>query len=78
MGGVSYGVFVDRYTRWSVVITGTLALDVAKFIAKLCEEYGVPESITSDGGPNLTAKSVEELMDAFGMYHSVSSVANQG
>ena len=36
----------------------------------------MPESTTSDGGPNLTAKSVEELMNAYGMYHRVSSVAN--
>ena len=34
------------------------------------------ESITSDGGPNLTAKSVKELMNAYGIYHRVSSVAN--
>ena len=76
LGGVSYGVFVDRYTGWPGVIKGKLALDVACFIAKLCEEYGVPESITSDGGPNLTAKSVEELMNAYGIHHRVSSVAH--
>ena len=35
--GVSYGVFVDRYTGWPGVITGTYASDMATFIAKLCE-----------------------------------------
>ena len=76
LGGVNYGVFVDRYTGWPGVLTGTLASDVATFIANLCEEYGVPESITSDGRPNLTARSVEELMNAYGIYHRVSSVTN--
>ena len=55
---------MDRYTAWPGIITGTHASDVATFIANLCEGYGVPESITSDGGPNLTARSVEELMNA--------------
>ena len=76
VGGVNYGVFVDRYTGWPGVIAGTLASDVATFIAKLCEIYGVPETITSDGGPNLTARSVEELMNAYGIYHRITSVAN--
>ena len=40
--GVSYGVFMDCYTGWSGVITGTHASDVATFIAKLCELYGMP------------------------------------
>ena len=76
IGGVNYGVFVDRYSGWPGEISGTLASDVATFITRLCEIYGVPESITSDGGPNLTARSVEELMNAYGIYHKVSSVAN--
>ena len=76
IGGVSYGVYVDRYTGWPGVIAGTLTSDVATFIAKLCEIYGVPETITSDGGPNLTARSVEELMNTYGIYHRISSVAN--
>ena len=49
---------------------------MATFITRLCEIYGVPESITSDGGPNLTARSVEELMNVYGIYHRISSVAN--
>ena len=67
---------MDRYTGWPWVISGTLASDVATFITRLCEYYGVPESITSDGGPNLTARSVEELMNVYGIHHRISSVAN--
>ena len=40
------------------------------------EEYGVPVSCTSDGGPNLTAKSVEDMMAEYGIHHMISSVAN--
>jgi ribosomal protein L7Ae-like RNA K-turn-binding protein len=41
---------MDRYRGWLVVIMGTTGFDVTKFLAKLCEEYGVPVSCTSDGG----------------------------
>ena len=43
-------VLMDRYRGWLVVIMGTTGFDVTKFLAKLCEEYGVPVSCTSDGG----------------------------
>ena len=41
---------------------GATGFDVTKFLARLCEDYGVPVSCTSDGGPNLTAKVVEDMM----------------
>ena len=50
LNGRQFGVFVDRYTGWPVVIMGTTGFDVTKFLAKLCEDYGVPVSCTSDGG----------------------------
>jgi hypothetical protein len=50
--------------------------DVTQFLAKLCEDYGVPVSCTSDGGPNLTAGCVENMMTAYGIHHRISSVGN--
>jgi hypothetical protein len=50
LNGRQFGVFVDRYTGWPVVIMGTTGFDVTKILAKLCEDYGVPVSCTSDGG----------------------------
>ena len=35
---------------------GATGFDLTKFLARLCEDYGVPVSCTSDEGPNLTAK----------------------
>jgi hypothetical protein len=48
--GCQFGVFVDRYTCWPVVIMGTTWFDVTKFLAKLYKEYRVPVSCTSDEG----------------------------
>jgi hypothetical protein len=50
LNGCQFGVFVDRYTGWPVVIMSTTGFDVTKFLAKLCIDYGVPVSCTSDGG----------------------------
>ena len=36
----------------------------------------MPVSCTSDGGPNLTAKVVEDMMKDFGIHHGISSEAN--
>jgi hypothetical protein len=44
--------------------------------AKLCEDYGVPVSCTSDRGPNLSAKVVGDMMEDYGFHHRISSVAN--
>ena len=46
-----------------LVYRGTKGFDVTRFLASLCEDYGVPVSCTSDGGPNLTAKVVEDMMN---------------
>jgi hypothetical protein len=50
---------------------------VTKFLAKLCEDYGLSVSYTSDGGPNLTAKVVKDMMEAYGIHHRISSVSNR-
>ena len=76
LNGHEFGVFVDRYTGWPGVYRGTKGYDVTKFLAKMCEDYGVPVSCTSDGGPNLTAKCVEDMMGAYGIHHRISSVGN--
>ena len=51
MDGHNYGVFVDRYTNWAGMFTGAYAADVETVMARLCEDYGVPVTCTTDGGP---------------------------
>ena len=76
LNGHEFGVVVDRYTGWPGVYRGSKGYDVTQFLAKLCEDYGVPISCTSDGGPNLTAGCVEDMMTAYGIHHRISSVGN--
>ena len=76
LNGESYGVFVDRYSGWPGVIRGSTAMDFTKFMARLCEDYGCPETIITDGAPNLTAKEVEDFMRTYDIHHRVTSVGN--
>ena len=76
LGGLNYGVYVDRYTGWPGVYMGSKAADVVTFLTNLCQDYGCPETVTTDGAPNLCAKSVEDMMKQYGIKHRVSSVAN--
>ena len=51
-------------------------MDFTRFLARLCENYVCPETLTTDEARNLTAKEVEDFMQAYGIYHRITSVAN--
>ena len=72
----NYGVFVDKYTGWPGVYSGSTKFDTTRFLARLCEDYRVPVSCTLDGITNLTAKAVEDMMNAYGILRRISSLAN--
>ena len=76
LDGHSFGVVVNRYSGWPGVFEGTKGYNVIKFMRQLCETYGCPVSCTTDGGPNLTSMSVEQMLEDYGIHHRISSVAN--
>jgi hypothetical protein len=39
LNGCQFGVFMDWYTGWPLVIMGTAGFDLTKFLAKLCVDY---------------------------------------
>lgn len=72
----TYGVFCDRYTGWPGVYTGDAGEDVCEQLRRLCEDYGVPETLTTDGGSCYTSEKVKKLLKDYGIRHRISSVAN--
>ena len=38
LNGRNYGVFVDRYTKWPGVYSGSTKFDTTRFLARLCED----------------------------------------
>ena len=74
--GHNYGVFVDRFTGWPGVYVGGYAADVVTVLARISEDYGVPRTCTTDGGPPYTSGPVKEMMATYDISHRLCSVGN--
>ena len=57
----SYGVFADRFTNWPGVYVGDCSMDVCRVLARISEDYGIPETLTTDGGKNYTSEKTEKI-----------------
>ena len=74
--GHNYGVFVDRFTGWPGVYVGGCATDVNTVLARISEDYGVPRTCTTDGGPPYTSDRVQKMMKTYDIAHRLCSVGN--
>ena len=72
----SYSVFANRFTNWPGVYVGDCSMDVCRVLAKISEDYGIPETHTTVGGKNYTSEKTENFLRQYGIEHRVSSVAN--
>ncbi len=74
--GRSYGVIVDRFSNWFQIWqapTGSMSL--IQVLTALCRDFGVPETLTSDGGPQFTSRSTTDFLQQHGIDHRLTSVA---
>ena len=55
---------------------GDCSMDICKVLAKISEDYGIPESLKTDGGKNYTSAKVKAFLQQYGIKHRISSVAN--
>ena len=76
LDGHVYGVFVDRFTGWPGIFTGSSGDDVTTFLARVSKKYGCPMTCSTDGGSNFVSANVQKFMKAYGIEHRISSVAN--
>ena len=75
-GGHSFGVVVDRFSNWFQVYESAAGAKTLVAVAReLCRDFGVPETLTSDGGPEFTASEFQEFLKQHGILHRLSSVA---
>ena len=81
-GGSHYLVTVDRFTNWPTVSSakpGTLASGTKGLLSalrSLFATFGIPEEISSDGGPEYTSQMFSDFMEKWGVRHRCSSVSN--
>ena len=77
--GTGYLVTVDRYSGWPVVQrVGHGEATSKQLITALknhCGTYGIPEELSSDGGPQFESRETNQFLDSYGIHHRVSSVA---
>ena len=77
--GWYYFVAADRLSGWteqSRIKPGTNnagSTGLCKALRALFATFGVPTEISSDGGPEFTAKSTENFLERWGVRHRVSS-----
>ena len=70
--GHRYGVMVDRFSNWPCVWKASNR-SAADWLMSFCATFGVPEEISTDGGPEFTSGVMADLMADFGIRHRVSS-----
>ena len=75
IGNYTYFVLVDRFSNWPSVCqtSGGGAKDLILFLRKHFENFGVPEDITSDGGPEFVACEVQSFLKRWGVKQRLSS-----
>ena len=81
-GGHHYLIVGDRLSGWPEIFstpTGSSHAGARGLIAcmrKFFETFGVPEQLSSDGGPEFTAGATSEFLEKWGVKHRISSAYN--
>ena len=74
--GHTYLVIVDRYSNWPIVERaeeGATAL--IKTLRHTFATYGIPDELSSDGGPEFVSHATRGFLRQWGVPHRLSSVA---
>ncbi len=70
-------MIVDRYSGWPIVTPAAKgATGLANVLRETFASYGIPDTITTDGGPEFAAHSTRELLANWGVRHRLCSAYN--
>lgn len=76
IGGKSYLMMVDYLTKWPVVKqlgSGTGSAVVIECLREVFSDFGQPESIVSDNGPQFSSQEFKRFCSLLGIVHNTSS-----
>ena len=72
--GSCYLVVVDRFSGWPVVAPATGgAAGLTAVLRETFASFGIPDTITTDGGPEFTAHLTAEFLTNWGVQHRLCS-----
>ena len=72
--GIGYLVIVDRFSGWPhIVATKSGAKGLITTLINYFATFGVPEELSTDGGPEFIAKETKSLLERWGVRHRLSS-----
>lgn len=74
MQGMGYLVIVDRFSGWPhVTASRSGSQGLVNTLLSYFATFGIPEELSTDGGPEFTAKSTKSLLERWGVRHRQSS-----
>ena len=73
--GNSYIVIVDRFSNWVSIYKFTKTEGCLKALRNHLIVHGVPDELSSDGGPEYTAAEVKHFLGRWGVRHRLSYYA---
>ena len=76
--GVNYVVIVDKYSNWPSMFKvkpGEGSKQLINALKAHCETFGIPEKLSSDGGPQYTSTEMIQFIADWGIQSRISSVA---
>lgn len=74
--GVNYLVVVDRYSNWPIVERASQgAAGLVTCLRRTFVTFGIPDELSSDGGPEFTSAVTAKFLLDWGVHHRMSSVA---
>ena len=80
--GYHYLITVDRFSNWPEIIKvspgshNSGASGLLRALRRYFATFGVPEELSSDGGPEFVAKETESFLQRWGIKHRQSSAYN--